>query len=307
MRLKTLAFALMASLSAAPALAQPAQDAASAAAPGQTSFTYNRSQPTPSAAEKTALQAKGIKVRDMILSTAALADPKGFGLSASVVLRPPVSSQAADPHMIQGSVISRRIVIARSRPDAKGRYPGDGEGPVLIWSINRLEDAFGYRSETDFYTLPTPNQERNGVLTFVRSGRDYTVITPPGLPAYERVNIGDYLTAEAAFYDRKEAPQIAAEMRTALAQLSVAQRAQPYCMTNAGIVTDLLNRCAHRTAKSIVRFNPALAPGVGPATRARLIVFSVPKIGGIGDLQEGNRIRAAAGQLDLRALQALLG
>lgn len=305
MRLRTLAFALLTGLFAGPVLAQPAQDAASAAAPGQTSFTYNRSQSTPSAAEKTPLQAKGIKVRDMILSTAALADPRGFGLSASVVLRPPVSSRAADPHMIQGSVISRRIVISRSRPDANGRYPGDGEGPVLIWSINRLEDAFGYRSETDFYTLPTPNQERNGVLTFVRSGREYTVITP-GLPAYERVNIGDYLTAEAAFYDRQDAPQIAAEMRTALAQLSAAQRAQPYCMTNAGIVTDLLNRCAHRTAKSIVRFNPALAPGVGSATRARLIVVSVPKAGGIGDLQEGNRIRAAASQLEIKALQALL-
>ena len=107
-------------LSAIPALADLPQDAASAAALGQVDFTYNRSRPTPSAAERTPLQAKGVKLRDTILATPALKDRRGFALHASVVLEQPVA--VGDPDMVWGGVISRRINVMRSQPDAAGRY-----------------------------------------------------------------------------------------------------------------------------------------------------------------------------------------
>lgn len=173
---------LAASLLAGPTLAQPAQDPASAAAPGQIDFTYNRSRPTAAPADKTPLQAKGVRLRDALLKTPALADPRGFALHASVVLEHPVASRAGDPDQVWGALISRRINTARGKPDAQGRYPGDGEGPALVYTINKPEAAFGFIDEAGLFTLP-PHQERDGVLRFSRSGRDYVVITPRGVPA----------------------------------------------------------------------------------------------------------------------------
>ena len=286
--------------------AQPQQDAISAAAPGQIDFSYNRSQPTVAAADRTALQGKGVKLRDAILATPALADPRGFALHTSVVLNRPVASRAGEPDIVVGSVQSRRINVTRSKPDAKGRYPGDGEGPALIFAINKLEQAFGYRSPAGYFTLPGQRQERDGVLTFVRSGRDYTVITPPGLPAYQPVSIGDYVAASIEAFRADGATQLATDMQAAAAQLTTAQKAAPYCETNTGPATDLANRCRHPSAKSIVRVNPRLAPGTGGATKARIVILSVPKLGQVGDAQERRRLLEAAGQLDLAALQALL-
>lgn len=294
-------------LAATPAdAAQPPQDAVSAAASGQIDFTYNRSQPTSAAADRTALQAKGVRLRDIILAAPALAEPRGFALHASVVLNRPVASEAGEPDMVVGSVQSRRINVARSKPDAKGRYPGDGEGPALIFAINKLEQAFGYRSAAGYFTLPVQRQERDGVLTFVRSGRDYTVITPPGLSAYQPVSIGDYVATSIEAFRADGAPQLAMEMQAAAAQLTPAQRAAPYCETNTGPATDLANRCRHPSAKSIVRVNPRLAPGTGAASRARIIILSVPQLGRIGDAQERRRLLEAASQLDLAAMQGLL-
>jgi hypothetical protein len=297
---------IAAALSAAPADAAQPQDPASAAAPGQIDFTYNRSQPTASAADRTALQAQGVKLRDIILATLALADPRGFALHTSVVLNRPVSSRAGESDVVVGSVLSRRINVTRSKPDAKGRYPGDGEGPALIFAINKLEAALGYRSKAGHFTLPVERRERDGVLTFVRSGRDYTVITPPGLPAYQPVSIGDYVATSIEAFRADGAPQLATEMQAAAAQLTPAQKAAPYCETNTGPATDLANRCRHASAKPIVRLNPRLAPGTGAASRARIIVLSVPQLGQVGDAQERRRLRQAAGQLDIAALQALL-
>lgn len=286
--------------------AQPQQDATSAAAPGQIDFSYNRSQPTAAAADRTALQGKGVKLRDALLATPALADPRGFSLHTSVVLNRPVSSRVGEPDMVVGSVQSRRINVAKSTPDAKGRYPGEGEGPALIFAINKLEQAFGHRSAAGYFTLPAQRQERDGVLTFVRSGRDYTVITPPGLPAYQPVSIGDYVATSIEAFRADGAPQLATDLQAAVAQLTAAQKAAPYCETNTGPATDLANRCRHPSAKSIVRVNPSLTPGTGAATRARILVLSVPKLGQVGDAQERRRLIEAAGQLDLAGLQGLL-
>ena len=55
-----------------------------------------------------------------------------------------------------------------------------------------------------------------------------------------------------------------------------------------------------------MRVNPDLAAGSGAATRARVIVFSVPQIGRTGDAQERRRLLAAAAQIDVAALQSML-
>lgn len=183
MLVRHLTLALMVASLALPAGAQPAQDAVSVAAPGQIDLTYNRSRPVAAPADKTPLQAKGVRLRDALLKTPELANPRGFALHASVVLDRPVASRAGDPDQVWGALISRRINVARSKPDAQGRYPGDGEGPALIYTINKPEAAFGFIDETGLFTLP-PHQERDGVLRFSRAGRDYVVITPPGVPAY---------------------------------------------------------------------------------------------------------------------------
>ncbi|MBU1375516.1 MAG: hypothetical protein KKE02_00700 [Alphaproteobacteria bacterium] len=250
MTLRSSALALIAaSVLTVPALAQPMpQDAASAAAPGQIDFTYNRSRPTAAPADKTPLQAKGVRLRDMILKVPALADPRGFALHASVVLDRPVASRAGDPDQVWGSLISRRINVTRGKPDAQGRYPGDGEGPALIYTINKPEAAFGFIDDAGLFELPQPRQARDGVLRFSRAGRDYVVITPPGVPAYLPAGDG--------------------------------------------------------SAKG--RLNPALASGSGAATQARVITLGVLQRGRIGDDQERQRLLAAASQIDIAAVQALL-
>lgn len=305
--MKNFALVLMTlGLSAAPALADIPQDAASAAAPGQVDFTYNRSRPTPSAAEQTPLQAKGVKLRDMILATPALKDRRGFALHASVVREPPVASRAGDPDMVWGGVISRRINVTRSQPDAAGRYPGDGEGPVLRYMINKVGRALG-ADDSGFFTLPEVRQEGGGILRFVRAGSEYTLITPAGAPGFARVSIGDYLGVTATRLDKEGSPEQAQEIRQALAGLGDAERAAPYCMTSAAPAVDVRGRCAQPGARPMMQLNPVLNAGTGAGSKARIIVLIVPQLGTIGDAQERRRLIAAAGQLDLTAVQALLG
>lgn len=294
-------------ITASPALAELTQDAQSAAAPGQISFTYNRSLPVASPAERTPLQATGIKLRDMILATPALADRRGFALHASVVLQRPVASRASDPDGVWGNVLSRRINVARSKPDAAGRYPGDGEGPAISHSINKPEDALLRlgREADGFFTPPQDSREQGGVMRFSRSGRDYVVITPPGVPLFKPVSIGEYVTASADAFE-KEGLTLAGSMRQALAQLTPAQQAQPYCETNTGPATDLANRCQHRSAKPVVRLNPNLWIGTGAASQPRLAILHVPQLGQIGDAQERRRLLTAFNQIDIAAVQALL-
>lgn len=298
---------LLAMSLAGAALAETPQDAISAAAKGQIDFTYNRSSPTPAASDRTPLQAKGVRLRDLMLSAPALSDRRGFALHTSVVLDRPPASGAAQSDAVRGSIQSRRINAARTQPDAQGRYPGFGEGPALIFAINKLEVALGYRSAAGFFTLPVEREEQDGLLRFVRSGRDYTVITPPGLKAYQPVSIGDYAADMIRSNEAGGAPDLAAQMRAAASQLSAAQLQAPYCKTNAMEMVDLTTRCAMSGAEPVVRLNPGLALGLGAASRAGLIVLSVPRIGNIGDAQERRRLLLAASQFDLAALRALLG
>lgn len=305
--MKHLALASIAlALSALPALADLPQDAASAAALGQVDFTYNRSRPTPSAAERTPLQAKGVKLRDTILATPALRDRRGFALHASVVLEQPVASRVGDPDMVWGGVISRRINVTRSQPDAAGRYPGDGEGPVLRYMINKTDKALG-ADDSGFFTLPEQRQEGGGILRFTRAGNAYTIITPAGLPGFVPVSIGEYLGATAAQLEKAGSPDQAAEMRQGLAGLAPGARTAPYCMTRAAPTANLSGRCAEPGARPMMRVNPALGAGAGAASKARVIVLIVPQLGTIGDAQERRRLIAAASQLDMTALQAMLG
>ena len=282
------------------------QDPTSARAPGQTSFTYNRSRPAAAPADQTPLQRTGVQLRDMLLATPALRDPHGFALHASVVLERPVASRAGEPDMVRASVLSRRIDVSRARPDAAGRYPGDGEGPALMVSINRLEEALGYRSDAGFFTLPAGAREQGGVLRLARSGRDIVVVAPAGLSPYQAVTIGEYADAFIRQYEGDGAPELAARMRAAVAPLSPSDRAAPYCKTSALETEDLTRRCGARGAEAVVRLNPRLAPGAGRATRARLATFTTPQIGQLGDAQERWRLRTALDQLDLAAVRALL-
>jgi hypothetical protein len=298
--------ALVAGVSVAPALSQPAQDPASAVARGQIDLTYSRSQKTPSAAERTPLQAKGVRLRDLLLATPALADPRGFGLHASVVLEKPVASRAGDTDAIWGAVISRRIVIARSKPDAAGRYPGDGEGPALQYAINKLSTAFGAGANASgFFALPAQRQEQGGVMRFAQGGRNYMIVTPPGVQAFVPVTIGEYLNATIKREQANGSPEYAATLRASLAGLSPAEQALPFCETNTG-TTDYVAHCRHSSAKPLFKTGPRLFVGSGAGSKARMIVLSVPQLGKIGDQQERQRLREAAGQLSVQSLQALL-
>jgi|GEM_PF-4422513 len=306
MLIRTLSAALLvAGLAVAPALSQPAQDAASAAAPGQIDLTYSRSQKAPSAAERTPLQAKGVKLRDMLLATPALANPRGFGLHASVVLDKPGASRAGDTDAVWGALISRRIVIARSKPDAAGRYPGYGEGPVVQYAINKLSTAFGTGANTSgFFSLPANRRDQGGVMRFSDRSRDYTIITPAGMQAFVPVTIGEHLNA--TIKREGAGSEYAAMLRTALAGLTPAQQAMPFCETNTGDMKDFTAHCRHSSAKPLYKASPRLFVGAGSASKARMIVLSVPQPGKLGDQREGQRLREAVGQLNIAAIQALL-
>lgn len=295
------------SLAAGPALAEPSQDAVSAAAAGQIDFSYNRSSPTPAASDKTPLQAKGVRLRDLMLAVPALSDRRGFALHTSVILERPPASRAGEPDAVRGAIQSRRIDAARTQPDAQGRYPGSGEGPALIFAINKLDVALGHRSPAGFFTLPAEREDADGLLRFVRSGRDYTVITPLDLPAYEPVSIGDYAADMIKTNEAAGASGLAAQMRAATSRLSAAQLQAPYCKTSAPEAENLTTRCTMAGAQPVVRLNRRLAPGMGAASRARLIVLSVPMPAKVGDAQERRRLTLAAQQFDLTALRALLG
>lgn len=306
--MKTLALASALVLAiASPGLAQT-QDPASAAAPGQVNFGYNASRSIPAAADKTALQARGVRLRDMILATPALADPRGFALSVSLVLERPTPSRASDPDRIWGNVILRFINLARGKPNAAGRYPGDGEGPSLRYSFNKLGAAFEEVEDSlsGYYFLPKGAEERDGVMTFSRSRYDFRVITRPGTSAYQPVSIGEYLTWQLARLDKDGATQIAADMRAALAGLGAADRAAQYCETNTGSYRDVRNACSHYSAKPVIKLNPALHAGTGAASKAVILTLAVPQPPRTGINAQLIPLRTAFDQLDKGALQALL-
>lgn len=308
------AIALIAAGAATPAFTQT-QDAASAAALGQINYTYNNSRPTPAANQVGPLQVKGVKIRDLILATPALRVRRGFALHTSVVLKTPVGAQAGGADVIIGDILLRFVQVSRSRPNARGEYPGNGEGPAILYSINTMMGLNAVEAGKPF-VLPRDLQTRGGVTTYSRNGDDFLMLHKPGRTPFRSMTMGEYYTylidenaglvAEAkanGYTGMEKTAALVDRMRAELAALTGAERAAPACE----IYSRTPAPCQRANAKPIGVIEAGFFKSK-PRSSARLITLEVrqqPK-----RAQDFNSqlvpLRNAMSQLDVGGLQTLL-
>lgn len=302
-------------------MAHAAQDAASAQAPGQVSFGSDVVNPQVPARERAALVARGKAVAELLLATPALREPRGFALNGYVrvdFFRDSVRVDG-DPFPISGSLLLRKIDLrSGAKPDAQGRYPGHGEGPAVKFKINDLLGLYGNNAASGgqrggHFQLPVGalTRDADGVYRFEQGLQRVVVIAAPGRDPFLPLTQQDYLQgliAELYPDGRDPAPHPGkglAALQAELAALSPEQRRAPACSGGRG--RGWLSNCAARGASALVRPNLDYFDRSKPRGTPQLITLTValPWVG--QDREEGDRMRSAVAELDIAALQALLG
>lgn len=305
--------AIAAAFLATPLWAQT-QDTASASAKGRLDLGYNGSRTTPSPSEKTPLHLKAVRIRDMLLGSSALRDRRGFALGASVQVGPPGPlGRVPGPDVATGSILLRFINVSRSKPNAQGEYPGDGEGPTLTYWINDFKGLGSPRASDgrNAFTAPLDLRTEGGVTTYSRNGMGYTMLHKPGhapfrpltterfyqlVIAEDQANLaagGDAIFMEST---RKTLEKTKAE----LAALTPKERAAQACESSSRPAP-----CNDRNARRLTELDPAFFTGK-PKSSAQVITFSVKEHPRGGVNKQLVPLRTAFEELDLSAVQAML-
>jgi hypothetical protein len=291
------------------------QDAVSASVTGQLDNRYNNSRTTLSPAERTPLVLKGMRIRDMVVTTPALRERRGFALQTSVRLSPPGPlGRGPGPDIVTGMVLLRFVDVSRSKPDAKGQYPGNGEGPALTFWINDFKGLGSPRAgdERNAFTLPNDLVTRGGVTTYSRYGTGYIMLHKAGnLPFrplttenfYRLVIAEDEVRLAAGgdpvYVDRNR--KIMEKTKADLAALTPSERAAQACQVSSRPV-----RCSDRNARPLTELSPSFFAGK-PKSSAQVITFQLKNQPERG-MQNAQLapLLAAQGQLDFAAVSALL-
>ena len=312
MKVRTIV-AIAATFAGAPLWAQ-SQDAASASAKGRLDIGYNGSKTTPSPSEKTPLHLKAVKIRDMLLGSEALRDRRGFALGASVQVGPPGPlGRVPGPDVATGSILLRFINVSRSKPNAQGEYPGDGEGPTLTYWINDFKGLGSPRASggRNAFTAPNDLRTEGGVTTYSHNGTGYTMLHKPGHAPFRPLTterfyqlvIAEDQAGLAAGGDAQYMDYTRKLMETAkaeLAALTPKERAAQACEASSRPAP-----CGSRNALPLTELDPAFFSGK-PKNSAQVITFQVKEHPRGGINKQLVPLRAAFDALDLGAVQAML-
>jgi hypothetical protein len=311
------AVALCAGMFAAAAQAAE-QDAASQAAPGQVALTYDFSGVLP--ADKARMTASAKAAAAVVLATPALTDPRGVAVNGGVHGgQTGRGLSKSGPYAAFGVIILRRIRLdLKRKADAQGRFEGEGEGPTIHLVLNNLNFLTGNGpppAADEIYVLPNTVRWDRGVMP-VRSGDwDVLVVGRPDRAPFVHLTRREILESAVARMqpspglDDVRAGRLAAkrdEYVRELARLSPAQLAEPGC--EHGFLDKKLSKsgCETPGANFLVRYNLDYFDPAKPRTALQIIALQVRRRGPGSDAMLTDRLRTAAGQVDLAALRRLV-
>lgn len=285
---------------ASPALAQ--QSPASAAAKGRVtplSVQVIGGQP---AVDVKAFTVKAGAIIDKVLATPTLRQPHGFSITRSLTIDSPPSGQPQNqPLLGRATMIPQMINLeAGAKPDADGAYMGRLEGPTFqIW-FNDLAAIYandnGDRLDQP-RELPVKMAAIRGFPVFQVGIRQVILIAKPGRQPHRPMTKGEYLDWLA-----KEIPGDArlAHTRAALTQQ---QLAAPACASSR--LRELFGDCAAGAAPYVRRAPDYFDKGARKGA-IQLVAISTPIPGGHGHKILEPKPKAAAAELDLASIQAML-
>lgn len=303
------------------ALASPAsaqQSAASAAAKGRvTPLSVQIISGAPPAAAK-ALTSKIGALIDRVLAVPPLDQPRGFSLTRSVSIDAPPPGVSPDhPLIARVTMIAQSIDLeSGAKPDANGAYMGRLEGPSFQLGINNMTALYANVTWADDdygapQYLPLVRTTQQGFPVFRVGVRDVILITKPGRKPYVHVTQAEHLEsliaesrASVAAYPHPKAQAALDRQVAALTALSTQQRAAPACVSSRLSVP--LGDCAAPHATFYVRLNRDYFDKGLPKSAIQLVTISTPAEGGHGHKVLEPKLRTAAANLDLRAIQAML-
>ncbi|MBA4013682.1 MAG: hypothetical protein C0481_17615 [Phenylobacterium sp.] len=298
MRLPLIILATLAA--ASPAFAE--QSPASAAAKGRITPLSVQVIGSLPPAEAKAFTAKAGTIIDKVLATPALHQPRGFSITRSLTIDSPPSDQPqGQPFLGRATMIPQMIDLeAGAKPDAAGAYMGRLEGPPLQIRFNNLAALYpndnGERLDQP-RDLPLTMTPIGGFPVFQVGIRQVILITKPGRQPYRPMTKGEYLDWLA-----KEIPSDV-RLTPTRAALTGQQLAAPACASSR--LRELFGDCAAGAAQ-LVRLNPDYFDKGARKGAIQLVAISTPIPGGHGHKILEPKLKAAASELDLASIQALL-
>lgn len=285
---------------ASPALAE--QSPASAAAKGRIApFSVQVIGALPPAEVK-AFTAKAGTIVDKVLATPTLHQPRGFSITRSLTIDSPPSEQPqGQPFLGRVTMIPQMINLeAGAKPDATGAYMGRLEGPTFQIRFNNLAAIYpndnGDRLDQP-RDLPLKMASIQGFPVFQVGIRQVILIAKPGRQPYAPMTKGQYLDWLA-----KEIPGDT-RLAPTRASLTGPQLAAPACASSR--LREVFGDCA-KGATPYVRLNPDYFDKGARKGAVQLVAISTPIPGGHGHKILEPKLKAAAAELDLASIQALL-
>ena len=285
---------------ASPALAE--QSPASAAAKGRIApFSVQVIGALPPAEVK-AFTAKAGTIVDKVLATPTLHQPRGFSITRSLTIDSPPSEQPqGQPFLGRVTMIPQMINLeAGAKPDAAGAYMGRLEGPTFQIRFNNLAAIYpndnGDRLDQP-RDLPLKMASIQGFPVFQVGIRQVILIAKPGRQPYAPMTKGQYLD-----WLTKEIPGDT-RLAPTRASLTGPQLAAPACASSR--LRELFGDCA-KGAAPYVRLNPDYFDKGARKGAIQLVAISTPIPGGHGHKILEPKLKAAAAELDLASIQALL-
>ena len=285
---------------AGPALAE--QSPASAAAKGRIApFSVQVIGALPPAEVK-AFTAKAGTIVDKVLATPTLHQPRGFSITRSLTIDSPPSDQPqGQPFLGRVTMIPQMINLeAGAKPDAAGAYMGRLEGPTFQIRFNNLAAIYpndnGDRLDQP-RDLPLKMASIQGFPVFQVGIRQVILIAKPGRQPYAPMTKGQYLD-----WLTKESPGDT-RLAPTRASLTGPQLAAPACASSR--LRELFGDCA-KGAAPYVRLTPDYFDKGARKGAIQLVAISTPIPGGHGHKILEPKLKAAAAELDLAGIQALL-
>lgn len=294
--------ALAAASAAAAAPANAEQSAASAAAKGKVAPLSVQVIGALPPAEVKAFTAKAGAIVEKVLATPTLQQPHGFSITRSLTIdSQPSELPQSNPFIGRATLIPQMLDLeAGTRPDANGAYMGRLEGPTFQIRFNNLTALYanndgGGMDESRY--LPTMTLNAQGFPVFRVGVRDVILVTKPGRKPFVYVTKAEHLQRLAK---EVQDPQIAAD----LAALTPAERAAPACDSSRLRVR--FGDCSKSDATYFVRLNTDYFDKGARKGAIQLVAISTPVPGGHGHKILEPKLKAAAGELDLKSIQAML-
>lgn len=283
--------------------AQAAQSPASAAAKGRIApLSVQVTDPSLGAAQTKALTARMDALINRALATPAFVRPTGFSLTRSVKVDEGLPGQ---PARATATMIAQSIDLeSGARPDASGAYMGRLEGPTLYIRANDLlglyaNTSWGDTAASEVRTLPRKIGEQDGFPIYRVGIRNVILVTKPGRQPFVRLTKAERLQSLMTELSGESREEVARE----LTALSPQERSQPAC--DSSRLSQRFGDCAAGAAP-LIRINPNYFDKGLPRGAVQLVMISSPAEGGHGHKVLEPKMRAAAADIDLRAIQGAL-